>query len=159
MKMKTKLAGARILLLILAWYIWTKKYYIVNIPNYYELLTSFQDFSMFLSGVLLTLFGISSFLPNNHFIKKLKDLNVDLLITSKLFNLSLVSIIVSAMPLFLKFFDKQDKSEMGRVVIIVVFLFVSMFFVEICILIKQLKKILEEVIAKERSQRNDVIVK
>ena len=86
--------------LVLVFYFFRTEIYISCIPNYYIILTSLQDFFMFLSSVLLTLFGINSFFPDNRFIKNIKNLNVDLLLMKNLFNLSISSIFIAFLPSF-----------------------------------------------------------
>ena len=113
--------------LVLVFYFFRTEIYISCIPNYYIILTSLQDFFMFLSSVLLTLFGINSFFPDNRFIKNIKNLNVDLLLMKNLFNLSTSSIFIAFLPSFLMIFREHDKSNFGRIslagAVIVVFSF------------------------------------
>ena len=52
--------------------------------NYADFLSSIQNVLIFTSGVLIASFSITSFLPDNPFIKKLKTLNLDLLIMKQL---------------------------------------------------------------------------
>ncbi|MFA9493375.1 hypothetical protein [Streptococcus sp. E17BB] len=124
-----------------------------SVNNYYEVLSSIQDFLIFLSGIILTLFGLTSFLPSNRFIKSLKQLNVDLLIIKRLFSLSVWSVVTSFLPSIMFLFDKNDKSDFGQIILIGFTSIFLLYFLFIVKLVIQFKVILDKVIDSETEQR------
>ena len=142
-----------IIILVLSFYFFRNEISISCIPNYYSILISLQDFFMFLSSVLLTLFGINSFFPDNRFIKNIKNLNVDLLLMKNLFNLSISSIFIAFLPSFLMIFREHDKSNFGRISLAGAVIVVLLFFTEVGRLILRLKSMTDGVISFEKESR------
>lgn len=142
-----------IILLVLSFYFFRNEIFISCIPNYYSILTSLQDFFMFLSSVLLTLFGINSFFPDNRFIKNIKNLNVDLLLMKNLFNLSISSIVIAFLPSLLMVFGEDDNSVWGRIILAGAIIVVLLFFTEVGRLILRLKSMTDGVISSEKESR------
>lgn len=130
-----------------------KEVTINSVNNYYEVLSSLQDFLIFLSSITLTLFGLTSFLPSNRFIKHLKQLNVDLLIIKRLFILSVWSVVNSFLPSIMFLFDKNDKSDFGQIIIICFASIILLYILFIVRLVIQFKVILDKVIDAETEQR------
>lgn len=142
-----------IIILVLSFYFLRNEISISCIPNYYGILASLQDFFMFLSGVVLTLFGINSFFPDNRFIKNIKNLNVDLLLMRNLFNLSISSIVIAFLPSFLMIFEENDNSVWGRISLAGITIAVLLFFTEVGRLILRLKRMTDGVISSEKESR------
>lgn len=142
-----------LVILALVFYFFRTEIYISCIPNYYMILTSLQDFFMFMSSVLLTLFGINSFFPDNRFIKNIKNLNVDLLLMKNLFNLSISSIVIAFLPSLLMIFEEHDTSVWGRISLAGSVIVVLLFFIEVVKLILRLKSMTDGVISSEKESR------
>ena len=142
-----------IIILVLSFCFFRNEISISCIPNYYGILTSLQDFFMFLSSVLLTLFGINSFFPDNRFIKNIKILNVDLLLMKNLFNLSISSIVIAFLPSLLTVFGEDDNSVWGRISLVGAIIVVLLFFTEVGRLILRLKSMTDGVISSEKESR------
>lgn len=104
-----------IISLIVSIYVFNSRLQLCVIHNYVEFVSSIQNVFIFISGVLVASFGITSFFVTNRFIKKLKSLNVDLLIIKELFDLSLLSFILTIIPSFFLAQEPSSTSNFLRV--------------------------------------------
>jgi hypothetical protein len=142
-----------IISLIVSFYAFRSQLQLCVIHNYVEFVSSIQNVLIFISGVLVAAFGITSFFATNRFIKKLKSLNVDLLIIERLFDLSLLSFILTIFP---SFFLAQEPSSTNDILRVTLSIFIGllMFFVlSLCDLIKAFRKILKITIDSEKERR------
>lgn len=108
---------------------------------------------IFISGVLVAAFGITSFFATNRFIKKLKSLNVDLLIIERLFDLSLLSFILTIIPSFFLAQEPSSTNDILRVTLSIFIGLLTFFVLSLCDLIKAFRKILKITIDSEKERR------
>ena len=123
------------------------------IHNYVEFVSSIQNDFIFISGVLVASFGITSFFATNRFIKKLKSLNVDLLIIERLFDLSLLSFILTIIPSFFLAQEPSSTNDILRVTLSIFIGLLTFFVLSLCDLIKAFRKILKITIDSEKERR------
>lgn len=138
---------------IVVFFIWNAKVYITDINNIKEISAAFQEIFIFLSGSLLAIVGINSFFPENRFIRSLRQLNVDLLLLKKFINLTFFSVILVFLPSFLLFFDENDNSILGRILIIFELVAFLIFSVELIKLAVQVRNIFKQMIEVEITER------
>lgn len=123
------------------------------IHNYVEFVSSIQNIFIFISSVLIASFGITSFFSTNRFIQKLKSLNLDLLIIKELFDLSLLSFILTIIPSFFLAQEPNSTSDFLRVTLSVYIGLLTYFVLSLCNLIKVFREILKITIDSEKEIR------
>ena len=89
----------------------------------------------------------------NRFIKKLKSLNVDLLIIERLFDLSLLSFILTITPSFFLTQEPSSTNDILRVTLSIFIGLLTFFVLSLCDLIKAFRKILKITIDSEKERR------
>ena len=117
--------------------------------NYADFLSSIQNVLIFTSGVL----SITSFLPDNPFIKKLKTLNLDLLIMKQLFDLSILSVLLLIFP---SIFISLEQNNSVNIVHVGMSIFIGSllyFILSLCSLVLTFRKILCLSLDSEKEKR------
>lgn len=121
--------------------------------NYADFLSSIQNVLIFTSGVLIASFSITSFLPDNPFIKKLKTLNLDLLIMKQLFDLSILSVLLLIFPSIFISLEQNNSANIvhgGMSIFIGSLLY---FILSLCSLVLTFRKILCLSLDSEKEKR------
>ena len=121
--------------------------------NYADFLSSIQNVLIFISGVLIASFSITSFLPDNPFIKKLKTLNLDLLIMKQLFDLSILSVLLLIFP---SIFISLEQNNSVNIVHVGMSIFIGSllyFILSLCSLVLTFRKILCLSLDSEKEKR------
>ena len=121
--------------------------------NYADFLSSIQNVLIFISGVLIASFSITSFLSDNPFIKKLKTLNLDLLIMKPLFDLSILSVLLLIFP---SIFISLEQNNSVNIVHVGMSIFIGSllyFVLSLCSLVLTFRKILCLSLDSEKEKR------
>ena len=142
-----------IISLIVSIYVFNSQLQLYVIHNYVEFVSSIQNVFIFISGVLVASFGITSFFATNRFIKKLKSLNLDLFIIKELFDLSLLSFILTILPSFFLTQEPSSTSDFLRVTLSVYIGLLTYFVLSLFNLIKVFREILKITIDSEKERR------
>ncbi|MCD9220429.1 hypothetical protein J7U12_00305 [Streptococcus thermophilus] len=144
-----------IISLIVAIYVFHSQFQLCVIHNYVEFVSSIQNIFIFISSVLIASFGITSFFSTNRFIQKLKSLNLDLLIIKELFDLSLLSFILTIIPSFFLAQEPSSTSDFLRVTLSAYIGLLTYFLLSLCNLIKVFREVLKITIDSEKERRKN----